>query len=372
MLFEMTMFWLLASSSLLGRALGSCECGYSITGSNEDAYIFTDLFESDFVHIDVADKGGYGQHGWAVQEFDMPSDVARGPFGESFRSGNALASTLRDGKVFEGVGSRGGDAGLQLVVAGDVEDGMVAGAQLATTELHYHHGTFRVGMKVTDVAGTCSAFFWYQNDTQEIDIEFLSSQFHRDKGTFPVNLVLQSKDETARAEDFKTVPLPFDPTADFHEYRFDFLEDRVIFYADGSVLAQMSGSGVPASAGHLLISHWSNGNPGWSAGPPDTEATTTFSYVKAYFNSSLESRGEDYQTRCARGRGRQERAICAVPDYDKTFFFRYQDGTATDQTTDGEHENEGDKPVPAPAPWWLFMSAMVLTWGTWLLVRGVW
>jgi hypothetical protein len=43
---------------------------------------------------------------------------------------------------------------------------------------------------------------------------------------------------------------------------------------------------IPSGPGRLHISHWSNGNPGWSAGSPQNDAVLTVSYVKAYFNSS--------------------------------------------------------------------------------------
>ena len=60
---------------------------------------------------------------------------------------------------------------------------------------------------------------------------------------------------------FKQVNLTFDPSAGFHEYRFDYVAGRVLFYADSKLLAEMNGDSVPASAGHLILQHWSNGNP---------------------------------------------------------------------------------------------------------------
>ena len=82
---------------------------------------------------------------------------------------------------------------------------------------------------------------------------------------------------------------------------------------DGTWLADMTGRQyIPQSPGKIILSHWSNGNPLWSAGPPDVDAKMTVSYVHGYFNSSLSSRHEDYEKRC---KGRQgPLSICPIPE----------------------------------------------------------
>ncbi|KAI0195146.1 glycoside hydrolase, family 16 [Xylaria flabelliformis] len=309
-------------------------------------YVFTDLHETDFVHVDITSNGkGDASHGWAPQGYNISSQVSRGPFGESFTIRNVMSNNIKDPSLFDGPGTLGLDAGLLLVVRNVMQEDRVPVAEVSTTGLHYFYGTFRAGIKTTDIPGTCSAFFWYQNDTQEIDIEFLSAQFDKAKGIFPVNLVLQSKEaaaagyNAANTTGMRRVNLPFDPTTDFHEYRFDFLPDKVFFYADGDLLSEMTGSSVPTTAGHLLLSHWSNGNPGWSHGPPTVDAVTTVSYVKAYFNSSLEQRQRDFALRCqdpmASG------AVCAIPDRNATFFFSNGDNLTPNQTADGDADDGG-------------------------------
>src|ERR1700733_4489506 len=97
-------------------------------------------------------------------------------------------------------------------------------------------------------------------------MEFLSREFDYKNNTFPVNLVLQSRASleagfnAAQTPYFKTINLPFDPTKGVHEYRIDYTSSSVVFYADGEVLTEMTGEGVPTEAGELLLSHWSNGN----------------------------------------------------------------------------------------------------------------
>ncbi|KAI1412903.1 glycoside hydrolase family 16 protein [Hypoxylon sp. FL1857] len=345
---------------LSSLVLAECECGYSIiTGPDNREYIFTDLLESDFEHLDITDESeSYGEYGWASQEFNMSSEVARGSYGESYTPQNVISNIIADAQVFGGSGVKGGAAGLDLVVKSEIKDGMVTCADVSTTNSHYYHGSFRAGIKVTDVPGTCAAFFWYMNDTQEIDIEFLSSEFNKSNNTFPVNLVLQSEEskdkgfDASKTGDFKKINLPFDPTAAFHDYRIDFLPDKVLFYADAVLLTEMNGTGVPSTPGNLQVSHWSNGNAGWSQGPPKTDAVTTVSYVKAYFNSSLDSRLSDYKARCKDPSAPS--AVCAIPDNNATFFFSDLDNMTPNQTT--YHENSGGRTTRA---WWssLFAAA---------------
>ncbi|KAI1384677.1 glycoside hydrolase family 16 protein [Hypoxylon trugodes] len=366
--YTMAFFRVLASLFVLTNfVLADCECGYSITtAAGNQRYIFTDLLESDFVHLDITDgTQSYGEYGWAAQNFNMTSEVARGPYGESFSPQNAMSNNIDNDRVFTGSGTKGGDAGLNLVVKSEIEDDLVTGADVSTTDTHFYHGTFRAGIKVTDVPGTCSAFFWYMNDTQEIDIEFLSSEFDRDNNTFPVNLVLQSQEsrdagfDASKTTDFQKFNLPFDPTTDFHEYRIDFLPDRVLFYADDEMLAEMNGTGVPSTSGNLQVSHWSNGNSGWSQGPPKSDAVTTISYVKAYFNSSLESRQDDYKTRCKDPSA--PTAICAIPEYNSTFFFSNVDNMTPNQTT--YHKSNAERTRQQ----WPCLFAVILTTSAWIV-----
>jgi hypothetical protein len=54
----------------------------------------------------------------------------------------------------------GGVVGLQLVVGSSLVQDMVPVAEIDTQRLDFFYGTFRASMKVTDVPGTCAAFFW--------------------------------------------------------------------------------------------------------------------------------------------------------------------------------------------------------------------
>ncbi|KAK3944591.1 concanavalin A-like lectin/glucanase domain-containing protein [Diplogelasinospora grovesii] len=260
---------------------------------------------------------------------------------------------------------------MQLVVRKQLVDDMVPVAEIDTQRQDVFYGTFRASMKMTGNPGTCAAFFWYFNDTQEIDMEFLSKDFNPSNNSYPVNLVLQSRQaaeagyNAASTGNFIKAFLPFDPTTDFHEYRIDYIPGRVYFYADGEVLAEMTGSAVPTSPGHLILQHWSNGNPLWSGGPPPNDSALTVEYVKAYFNSSLLQRHADWAARCTNATA--PGAICEIPNLDKDWFFGLHPNMTPNQTVWVSDENAGSR--LEILRWWTIISALLLVNG-WLL--GLW
>lgn len=145
------------------QVAADCECGYSTTTSGaSDTVVFADLLESDFTRVDCFGDSYHGSRRWVRQAFTKSAGIARGPFGEAYVTGNALSdiTTTKDSKAKDNNDDTEGGGGLELLVGGKVVDGMVQNAEVATIELDYFYGTYRVGLKVTDVPGTCTAFFW--------------------------------------------------------------------------------------------------------------------------------------------------------------------------------------------------------------------
>ncbi|ETS84013.1 hypothetical protein PFICI_05889 [Pestalotiopsis fici W106-1] len=343
--------WLILSFfASMPQTLADCECGYSIITSgggddDDNTQVFTNLLEADFIHIDYVGEGAT-RNDWATQTYNMSSQAARGSYGESFVATGVQNDLVKDANLWTNDDTDGDNVGLRLMVRSETVNGMIQGGQVATTAGDYFWGSYRASIKVTAVQGTCSAFFWYFNDTQEIDLEFLSKDFSASGSHYPVNLVLQSPRSRSAGYDasgtgtFINASLPFDPTADFHEYRFDFLAGRVLFYADGDLLATMDDStgAVPKSSGNLILSHWSNGNAEWSGGPPNQDAASIVRYVKAYYNASSPARRNAAAARCVDPTA--SAAVCAVPEGNATFFFMYQDNmTAGQAGADGNTDS---------------------------------
>ncbi|CAG8973174.1 hypothetical protein HYALB_00008766 [Hymenoscyphus albidus] len=303
---------------VVSPVLGACECGYTATvkTAQPSTYVFTDIIESDFFHINDVTK----DTDWVRQRFNQTPEAGRGPHGINYTLGQTFSNPIPDHANWTGPGKFGGDPGMRLEVEGGIPaDNYVKTSQIVSNRTDLIWGSYRASIKLSPVAGTCAAFFWYFNNSQEIDMEFLSSQFNADNGSFPVNLVLQSEKSAkngfnaAGTDSYVVANLPFNPTTGFHEYRFDYVPGHILFYADGTVLANFNtSSSTPFEPGHLILTHWSNGNPLWSAGPPVSNATMSVGYVKSYFNSSSPDRQSSYTKRCkdpaAAG------AICPIPE----------------------------------------------------------
>lgn len=206
-------------------------------------------------------------------------------------------------------------------------------------------------------------------------MEFLSREFDRDEGVYPINLVVQSEQSQEAGYDasktglFKRVNLTFDPAEAFHEYRFDYVPGKVIFYADSEILAEMEGGGMPSSGGHLILQHWSNGNPLWSGGPPEVDAALTVSYVKAYFNSS-EPQGRHMAAERCKGADDGDEAVCSVGNVRAGnastgggFSGNGDEGSGSDGDDDEDNRGPG---AAEPALMARMISTAVVLWVLWV------
>ena len=135
-------------------ATAKCECGYTLNSS-----LFTSALETDFLHFPSLTPSLNAE--WQPQNYSVNATLARGPYGKYAALDNVRANSLKNQWDWAGEGPDGRDAGLQLWVTGGVpEDGLVRMAEVASLRGDMLYGTFRVGMKVTGVDGTCGAFFW--------------------------------------------------------------------------------------------------------------------------------------------------------------------------------------------------------------------
>lgn len=150
---------LLLLSAVAGLGAAKCECGYSVqpidSSNTTDAsrpWIFTDGIETDFTKTHR--KLG-ADMGWIPQEFNVSAKDGRGPYGRAFVVDNVVPR----GGSGEGLDDEKGQ-GLELVVGDTLEAEAVTVAEIDTARLDLHWGSYRAGMKVTNVNGTCAAFFW--------------------------------------------------------------------------------------------------------------------------------------------------------------------------------------------------------------------
>lgn len=149
-----------------------CECGYSINATNTSTpfALFTDFLETDFLHLynlpDSIDIPASEAVGWAVQAYNISPNASRGPYGKAAELDNVVLNPLPTRDDWAGEGKLGGAPGLQMWVRGEQDllsqagNQMIRVGEINSLRRDMQYGSFRVGMKMSDVAGTCAAFFW--------------------------------------------------------------------------------------------------------------------------------------------------------------------------------------------------------------------
>ena len=136
----------------------NCDCGYLVRSPQTPRHYwlyYSDILETDFLHL----YNITNNQCWAVQSYNITAEQAGGPYGRLASPANIVPNPFINNETWSGQGIRGGSAGLQLWVRSALQDQMVpigeivSGAQMA-------YGSYRVGMKVTSVPGTCTGICW--------------------------------------------------------------------------------------------------------------------------------------------------------------------------------------------------------------------
>ncbi|MEL6265599.1 MAG: family 16 glycosylhydrolase [Pseudomonadota bacterium] len=123
-----------------------------------------------------------------------------------------------------------------------------------------HYGRYEVVMQAAQGDGLNSAFFTYTGPHRgdphdEIDFEFLG----QDTTRVYINVFADKRKMPG-----ESVALGFDAAAGPHLYAFEWLPDRVTWYADGRLLYQFAPediSRLPATPSQIYLSLWA-GSPG--------------------------------------------------------------------------------------------------------------
>lgn len=151
--------------------------------------------------------------------------------------------------------------------AGSLDGGEV------NTQSPQGYGSYRVRMQVPDSPGSVTGFFLYRppDYENEVDIEV----YNDPEGRMLVTTYSGGDPEPTNSE---RVELPFDPTRGFHDYRFDYGPNGVVFYADGEPVREFT-QGIPERPMRLYINAW---YPDWVAGgPPDSDGLVRVDRVES-------------------------------------------------------------------------------------------
>ncbi|KAJ7784486.1 concanavalin A-like lectin/glucanase domain-containing protein [Mycena metata] len=170
--------------------------------------------------------------------------------------------------------------------------GSVKSGEIFTARSDILYGSFRMQAQVPSVPGVVFGFFTYISDTQEQDIEFLSSDPDYYQHLYYTNQpgTVGGVVDTAAA---KNVVVPGADFTTFGVHRFDWLPASTVYSYSGNTDSGTPISStttitknVPTTPSEFVLNVWSNGDPGFSKGPPTADAIATIQYVHLYFNST--------------------------------------------------------------------------------------
>ncbi|KAJ6559116.1 hypothetical protein DFH09DRAFT_1161961 [Mycena vulgaris] len=156
---------------------------------------------------------------------------------------------------------------------------------------------------LTEASNIHVGFFTYFSDTQEQDIEFLSSDSDYYQHLYYTNQPGQLPNSDPDPDAAKLVANRRSYRT-FGVHRFDWLPTKTVYsYAGSNNGAPITSTttitkNVPTSSAEFVLNVWSNGDPLFSKGPPTADAIATVHYVHLYFNSTTFSAGS-FNTACS-------------------------------------------------------------------------
>jgi len=133
------------------------------------------------------------------------------------------------------------------------------GGELQSRDTLYY-GSYEIRMRIPDAPSSITGFFLYKAPDfyHEIDIEI----FNRKDTKILLTTYYQGS-----IHHEAVLPLDFDPTADFHQYRLDYYPEEVAFYID-DVLIRRWEDGFSQEPMYLFVNTW---YPQWLEGTPPHE-----------------------------------------------------------------------------------------------------
>ncbi|KAI8071103.1 concanavalin A-like lectin/glucanase domain-containing protein [Gilbertella persicaria] len=148
------------------------------------------------------------------------------------------------------------------------------------------YGSFRSFIRSSAVSGTVAGMFLYHAEG-EIDIELVSA-LQPPQAYFAMHPLIYDENGRASPLTHGESILGFDPSLDYHEYRFDWFPNLTVFYVDGIEKYRMTTHvlGLPS---RVMFNHWTDGNPNFSQGPAKQDASIFIKNMTFFFNATSSS-----------------------------------------------------------------------------------
>ncbi|KAF6790688.1 glycoside hydrolase family 16 protein [Colletotrichum sojae] len=177
---------------------------------------------------------------------------------------------------------------LNLRVNGNQTKMPFQSAEIFTQVNNIKYASVRTVAIFAEPAGVCNGMFFYKNDNQETDIEWLSdpaTQSNNPRGSARKIWFANQAIDDKTDKSWTAVASPSNPTTTEHEYRIDWTPGLVRFFIDGKESWRTDKS-VPTEKGPWVFNNWANGDKGWSCGPPKTDAIFRIKEIDMYYNTA--------------------------------------------------------------------------------------
>ncbi|KAI9281464.1 concanavalin A-like lectin/glucanase domain-containing protein, partial [Sporodiniella umbellata] len=174
------------------------------------------------------------------------------------------------------------DSAMRIAVSIDQASQRITCGGFGTKRQSFLYGSFRSYMKLTKVKGAVAGMFVYHPEG-EIDIEVVSA-LSKPQAYFAVHPGITDHGR-ASSLTHGNWDYDFDPTEDYHEYRYDWFPGTVLFYIDGIERYKMT-TNILNKPGRLMFNHWTDGNANFSQGPVKEDAFLHIKNMTFFFNST--------------------------------------------------------------------------------------
>ncbi|CAD6931148.1 unnamed protein product [Tilletia controversa] len=253
------------SANTTAQAIAACDCGFNdLTEGADITQVWTSLYKADFATMSSKDLG----NGFRFMQ-------------NSIKRENSAVS-----RAFDPNNAQRCDDGVCLAVQPQNNDKVPSGG-IYTKSKGMHFGNYYTEVKVPSAHGTVSAFYVYKTDINEVDMEY-NNPTGSTNSSIKATVKPQVYNGTfADPSTYKKIfaPTGEDMSQEFRTWGFHWTSDQVAYGMDGDY-SQVITTNVPQLPGTLSFSHWSDGNPGYSGGPPTETTVLTFRRTWAFWNDT--------------------------------------------------------------------------------------
>ncbi|KZL82021.1 glycoside hydrolase family 16 protein [Colletotrichum incanum] len=174
---------------------------------------------------------------------------------------------------------------LNLKVDGGQKAKPYRSGEVVTTATNIKYASVRTVAIFSEPPGVCNGMFFYKDDNQETDIEWLSDPASQSNAGKRQLWFANQASNVRSQKSVKGVPPPANPTVTEHEYRIDWVPGAVRFFVDGAQIWE-SKQNVPNVPGPWVFNNWADGDKGWSGGPPAKDAIFRIKEIDMYYNTA--------------------------------------------------------------------------------------